>query len=111
MSTSKRKGDAWERAVVDVLRRAGHVHVERGYRLGAHSDRGDVDGIVGFLIECKDCARFELGVWMDEAVREAQECERVPVLVVKRRRADPARAYVVIELGTFARMLHEAELA
>jgi len=105
VSASKRKGDAFERAVVDELRSCGHVHVERGYRLGAHADRGDIDGLGGFLVECKDCARFELASWLDEAVSEAEPSGAVPVLVVKRRRAPIARAYVVMELRTFGRLI------
>lgn len=107
--SSKSKGDAFERAVVAELRECGHVHVERGYRLGAHSDRGDIDGLAGFLVECKDCARHELAVWIDEAVSEAEACGAIPVLVVKRRRAPVSRAYVVLELRTFAHLLRESD--
>jgi hypothetical protein len=106
---SKPKGDAWERAVVAELRACGHPHAERAYRLGVHDDRGDVNGIVGWLLECKDCARHELGVWMDEAKSEAERNAVTPALVVKRKRAPASRAYVVLELATFARLLCELD--
>jgi hypothetical protein len=102
---SKAKGDRWEREVVALLRSIGHRHVERGYRLGAPTDRGDVNGLPGFLLECKDCRRHELGVWLDEAKREAEPFGVIPALVVKRIRRPTAEAYVVLELATFARLI------
>lgn len=107
--SSKSKGDAWERAVVAELLARGHRHAERAYRLGAHADRGDIEGIAGFLLECKDTREHKLAAWLDEAIEEAEPLGVTPALIVKRRGKPAARAYVVIELGSFADLLRELD--
>lgn len=110
MSSAKRKGDQFERDVVAVLRSCGFPHVERAYRLGAPDDRGDVNGMVGFLIECRNRRAISLAGWIDEIKVEAERHDVTPVLVVKRRGAPASRAYAVLELETFARLLCELHL-
>lgn len=105
MIDSKAKGDRWEREVCALLVALGHRKVERGYRLGAPSDRGDVSGLPGWLLECKDTKRHELSVWLDEAKREAEPVGVLPALVVKRARRPTGQAFVVMELETFARLI------
>jgi hypothetical protein len=106
MSANKRKGDTFERDVVAVLRAHGFPHAERVLRLGAHEDRGDVDGLVGFHVDCKNQKRHDFAGWLDACKREA--CDGViPVVVVKRRLKPIADAYVVLELGAFADLIRE----
>ena len=107
MSIEKRKGDAFEREVVRVLRENGHPHAERTLRLGAHEDYGDIAGVPGFHIECKDQARIELGAWLKLATLEAWRIDSrpVPVLVIKRRQQAAERAYTVLELARFAQLI------
>jgi hypothetical protein len=108
MSTNKNheRGKAFERAVVEVLRAHGHPYAERALRLGAHADRGDIAGVPGFLIDTKDCAEHKLACWIDELVVEAERCGGLaPALVLKRRGKHPERAYVVLELATFAEVI------
>ncbi len=71
MSASKRKGTAWESAIVDYLRANGVPHAERR-ALGGAKDRGDIAGMPGVVVEAKSAARVELGAWLTEA-----EAERV----------------------------------
>ena len=104
MSAEKRKGDAFEREVIRVLRANGFPYAERVLRLGAHDDRGDIIGVPGFHIDCKARRRFELSTWVDEVVTEAPE-DAVPIIVLKRPGASPDRAYVIVELATFARVV------
>lgn len=99
------KGSKFERDVVAVLRAAGHRYAERGYRLGAPDDRGDIDGIPGFAFECRNRQRIELAGWLDEIRTEAAVLDVLPVLVVKRRGHGAERAYAVLELETFARLI------
>lgn len=104
MSAAKDKGDAFERAVAIVFREHGHVYAERMLKLGQHRDDGDIAGVLGFHVECKNRADVEhLSMWLSEAVSEAGD--RVPVVVVKRRGHAVERAYVVLELGTFAELI------
>lgn len=108
MGTAKRKGDAFERACVAVFRDNGHPYAERVLRLGARDDRGDISGLSGVPVhvDCKARNRFDLNVWVDEVVAEAPT-GTIPVVVLKRPRAHASRAYAVVELATFARMIAE----
>ena len=107
MSAAKDKGDRFERDVVRVLRDNGHPHAERALRLGAHQDHGDIAGLPGFHVECKDQAKIELGAWMHLATLEAWRINSrpTPVLVVKRRMQPAEKAYVVLELAAFANLI------
>lgn len=113
--SARSKGSAFERDVVAVLRAAGHRYAERGYRLGAPDDRGDVDGIPGYLFECRNRRAIELAGWLDEIVAEAEavatwrRVSQVPVLVVKRRGKPASQAYAVLELATFAKLIADEE--
>ncbi len=111
-SPEKRKGDGFERAVVTVLRDAGHLYAERAYGAGRPADVGDIDGLPGFVIECKAHRALDLAGWVDEAIAEAGRVgdDVVPVVVAKRRGKPTERAYVVLELATFARLIAEASL-
>lgn len=103
------KGAGFERDVVAVLRAAGHRYAERGYRLGAHDDRGDIDGIPGYAFECRNRKEIALAGWMDEIRGEALTLGVIPVLVVKRRMQPASRAYAVLELSTFAELILEGK--
>lgn len=103
---NKARGDAFERAVVAVLRECGH-DVERTLRLGAHDDRGDITGMHPFIIDCKARNRFDLGGWLDELTIEAAVNTLVPVVVVKRYGKGAARAYAVMELQAFAEVMRK----
>ena len=59
---SKAKGTAWETAVVDYLRANGHPHAERR-ALSGNTDRGDIAGVPGVVIECKNAKTMALAAW------------------------------------------------
>ncbi len=105
----KAKGSQWERDVVKVLRNAGHQFVERAYGAGRHDDRGDIDGLPGFVIEAKNCGRIELGPWMDEAVREASHGACIPVVVIKRRNRAATDGFVVMRLSDWAELVRDGD--
>lgn len=102
--TPKKLGDQWERDVVTTLRAMGFPLAERYLRLGAHDDRGDIDGFPGWLMECKNTGVLRLPEWIDEAKREAAHhpVPPTPVLIVKRRGFPAIRGYAVMELADFA---------
>lgn len=103
MSANKRKGDGFERDVVAVLRAHGHPDAERVLRLGAREDRGDITGIGAVHLDCKNQREWHVAAWVDEVVAEAPS-GTLPVVIIKRPRADASRAYAVVELHTFARL-------
>jgi hypothetical protein len=109
MSASKRKGTAWESAIVDYLRAHGAPHAERR-ALGGAKDRGDVAGIPGVVVEAKAAAKLELGAWLAEAEAErANDGAALAVVWHKRRgKGSPADAYVTMDGATLVRLLHAA---
>lgn len=109
MSAARRKGTAWESAVVDLLRASGWPHAERRAMNGA-LDKGDVNLGPGVVIECKAHAAINLAAFLEEAKREAANANaQVGVAWVKRRgKASAADGYVVMDGATFMHLLKEA---
>jgi hypothetical protein len=97
MSASKRKGTAWESAVVQFLRENGVPNAERR-ALNGNKDRGDIAGIPGVAIECKSAARVEMAAWMDEAEAErVNDGADVGLVWIKRRgRTNPGAGFVIL---------------
>lgn len=106
---NRRKGDAFERAVVEFMRSHGFPYVSRAYGAGRPDDLGDLDGVPGVCISVKDVAVSRLSEWLDEA-REQSGRGRKPLSVViwKRRRQGIGRSYVVMELETFCELARES---
>lgn len=109
MSASKKKGTAWETAVVGYLRQNGVTHAERRALTG-NKDRGDIAGIPGIAIECKSAARVELASWVDEA-----DCERDndgahagAVWIKRRGKTSPAAGFVILSGDSFINLLQAA---
>lgn len=110
MNASKRKGTAWESAVVDYLRSHGQPHAERRALTGS-ADKGDVSGIPGVMIEAKNEKTVTLGAYADEVkVETANAGASIGVAVVKRRNRGPGDAYVVMSLQQFAAMISDDEV-
>jgi hypothetical protein len=110
VNRSKKKGTEWESAIRDYLQKCGWPTVER-LPLSGSSDRGDLAGIPGVVIEAKSENDWtHLGV----AIREA-EAERVnaraEVGVVWRKRIGKTAAadgYVVMTGAQFVALLKRA---
>jgi hypothetical protein len=101
---SKRKGTSHETAVVRFLKPA-FPYVERR-ALAGNSDRGDIAGIPGLVIECKAEKRIDLAGYMDEVRQEVKNAgAQLGVAVVKRRNHPIERAYVVMELADFVEVI------
>ncbi len=109
MSAGKRKGTAWESAIVAFLKGEGWPHAERRALAGS-ADRGDIAGVVGVVIEAKSAARVELAAWLDEANAEAvNDRARIGAVWFKRRgKTSPRDGFVLMDGQTFATLLREA---
>jgi Holliday junction resolvase len=95
---SKRKGTSHEVAVVEFLKANGFEWAERRALAGVN-DRGDIAGIPGVVIECKNEARIDLAGYVDELEVEKRNAGvTTGFVVVKRRNKSIERAYVVCEL-------------
>ena len=108
---ARRKGSLWEREIVEYLRAHGFPYAERAYGAGRPDDRGDIDGVAGWVIEAKNQKTIELARWADEAKGEAENCQHPaypapPWAVIAKRRGRPVSdAYVVMSLEQFARLM------
>jgi len=99
----KAKGSAFEREVVAYLKANGFPYAERHYGAGRPDDVGDIDGIVGWTLECKAHKALDLAGWSDEAEAERQHGrQRFAAVIAKRRNRPTADAYVIVSLSTFA---------
>jgi len=98
----RRKGASYERDVVNWLRGNGYPNAERRI-MGMSDDRGDITGVPGVVIECKNQQRIELGSWFTQMQLEQIECQQYEprhvfgVLFIKRRgTVDVGQHYVVM---------------
>lgn len=115
MSRETAKGSRFERAVADFLEsRLGGGYIERRAKTGS-SDRGDISGVRmpdggRVVVECKNCARYELAQWIGEAkVEAANDRADVGVVVFKRKGIGAARMgdqFVLMSLEDLARLLN-----
>lgn len=109
MSASRAKGTAWESAIVGYLLGRGWPHAERR-ALNGSQDKGDIAGILGWVIEAKNARAITLAEWAKELEAEVRNAKaHGGVLWIKRRgKSSPADGYVVMDGTTFTRLLGEA---
>lgn len=109
MSASKRKGTAWEAAVVGYLRENGVPHAERR-ALNGSKDRGDIAGIPGVVLEAKSATRIDLAAWLDETEQERRnDNASIGATWIKRRgKTSPGQGYVLMPGERFLRLLADA---
>lgn len=110
VSPQRRKGSDFEREIVSYLKDHGFPFAERAYGAGRPDDRGDIDGIPGWVIEAKNHRTLEFDKWVLEAATEAAAARVKWWAVIAKRRGKPvADAYVVMPLSQFAELLAEDE--
>lgn len=106
MNPSKRKGTAFETAVVRYLQANGHPNAERRALTG-NQDRGDIANIPDFALECKAVQSIALAQFIDEATREAINAgARYGAAIIKRRQKPVDQAYVVMTLEQFTDLIN-----
>ena len=104
---SKQVGTRWEGQVCAFLRAAGHTEVFR-MADGGEFDAGDVGGLPGWALECRDRAKIDLaGDVRDAEMRAVHKNVPFAAAVIKKRRAPVADAYVVVSLAMFTEILDE----
>ena len=105
---SKQKGTAFETLVATYLREV-FPSVERAPAQGSH-DRGDIFGVPGFTVECKNRRDLAAGLaeGVDQAVAESVNAGTSwSVAVVKRpRRGEPGDQYAVMPLWQFRQIAY-----
>lgn len=109
MSKQRAKGTAFESAVCRFLAEEGFPHAERR-ALSGTQDRGDIAGILGWVLEVKNCRKVELAAWIDEAAVE-QANDGADFSAVWHHRvgkAHPSAGYVTMTGAMFVRLLRQA---
>ena len=109
MNASKRKGTSWESLITSHLQASGWPYAERRALAGS-SDRGDIAGLPGVVIEAKACRTPDIPGWLREAEAERVNDKAAIGAVWAKRIGKSAAAdgYVVMTPQTFIRLLHEA---
>ena len=104
----KEKGSRYEREIVDYLRTAGY-RVDRT-RAGWTDDRGDIHGIPGFTIECKNHRSLDLAGWVDELLVECGNAGTDLGAVVHKRRgtSQAGQSYATLPLWMLVQLLKRA---
>ena len=111
MSTpQKRKGSAWERDTKDWLNSKGFTYAERAYGAGRHDDVGDIRGINGVVIECKNEKTLRLPQYLRELEVEMVNAKAITgaVFIKKRGTSNVSDAYVVMTAEIWANLLKQA---
>ena len=105
---SKRKGTAWESAIVTYLR-TWWPFTERRALSGA-ADQGDIAGIVGVCIEAKASTRWEIPAWLRELdVEIANSQADVGALWCKSiNKAQVEDGFIVMRPAQFVALLKQA---
>lgn len=108
-SASKQKGSAHERAVVEYLKANGWKHAERRLA-GDKNDRGDIAGVPGIVLECKNEKRIDLAQYMRELEVEVanDKADAGAAIVKKRGTTDVADYYAVMPVYMLVHLLKKA---
>ena len=109
MSASKQKGTAFENNTVDGFRAAGFYNVERRALHGTN-DQGDLAGIPGVVIQCKNDKRHDLSGWLRElyAQMDNANADLGAIVFKKKGTTDPGRQYVLTDAAMFMQLLKDA---
>jgi hypothetical protein len=110
MSTpSKRKGSAWELAIVKHLISRGWKYAERRIA-GSNIDKGDIYGIIGCVIEAKNEKKITLSDYLKELDVEMKNAKAKTgaVVIKKKGTTDVGAAYAVMPVDVWLDLLKEA---
>jgi Holliday junction resolvase len=105
-SREKRIGSEFERKVADYLQENGFPEADRRYGAGVQQDKGDIVGVPGFTLECKNQKKIDLASFIDEALVEQGHAKtKYGVAVVKRRMRSIKDSYVVMTLEQWVSLI------
>lgn len=106
----KAKGSQWERDVVKFLQENGFIYAERRGLAGQQQDKGDIVGLPGLVIECKNQKSFDLAGWIAEAeVEKGHARADYGVVFAKRRGKRAGQGYAIMTIEEFARLWRERD--
>lgn len=104
----KVKGSQFERDVAKYFNERGRLTVERRYGAGNTMDKGDLNGLPGFALECKNLGKITLASIIDETLVEQKNAHAdFGVAIIKRRGKSASESYVVMTLEQWITLLSE----
>lgn len=108
-AASRTKGAQYERDVVNHLKARGRLHIERRIS-GMDKDTGDINGIPGVVIECKNRKAIDLAGFCDQLAAEMAEADADHGVVIVKRAgvADVGRHYAVTTVDGWLDLMAEA---
>lgn len=83
---SKQKGARGEREVADILRKHGFDARRSAQYCGNTGDAADITSNLPYHIEVKHQERIEIDKWWDQAVHDAKENGKDPILVFRKNK-------------------------
>jgi Holliday junction resolvase len=103
-SPSKRKGTRFETAVVRYLQSAGMRAARRN--AASPQDIGDIGGVDGWAIQCKDQKTWRINTWIEETAQQAERggAENY-VLICKRSGASIGEALCVLPMRMLVQLM------
>lgn len=110
MSTpSKRKGSAWELAIAKYLVEKGWIYAERRIA-GSNVDKGDLNGIIGCVIEAKNEKKITLSDYLKELEVEMNNAKAKTgvVMIKKKGTTDVGKGYAVMPIDVWVELMKEA---
>ena len=85
---SKQKGARFERSLASKFKEYGYEARRTAQYCGNTGDASDVVGLPGIHIEAKHQERMQLYDWMDQAKRDSEGTENMPVVFHKKNNAE-----------------------
>lgn len=85
---SKRKGAAFERTVAHLFKDEGYDCRRSAQYCGNTGEAADVVGAPGIHIECKAQEKMCLYDWMEQAKRDSNGSDKLPVVIHKKNNCD-----------------------
>lgn len=106
---SRRKGAAYEVDVCNWLKGKGWAYVERRIA-GMGNDRGDINGMPGVVVECKNRKEFDLAGYCRQLEAEITEAgaDTGVVIIKKAGTTDVGQHYALMPVHRWADLLVEA---
>ena len=107
--SATRKGNRYNHEVVQFLKGCGWDGAER-LVAGESADRGDVTGVDGWVIECKNHKTLRFGEWCDELPAKIKAAgARHGVVIAKRARRETYESYAVMPLHSFIYLIQKEQ--
>jgi hypothetical protein len=98
---SRSKGNRWEQQVAAWLNTRGYAAITSRNARGGSQQGVDIITDLPVSVEAKNCKRWDLAGWVDQAVEQADHTAPGAVFIKRPGKADPGDGYVVMRADDF----------